>query len=504
MTYTPKVPRQSDDSVHVHRDKLTPATATRYAKYSSAFRQWCETQGRCPLPANGDTVVNYLHHAIAEGAPWSATKDIRWAIRRMHRDNGVPDPTQTPYFKKRYKDFETRMRSSGIAPKPEEGKRTKKSEKRTARDMAPDAVGALADRTGCTLMEAACEIAFENAPDARRNTYTNSCIRFGRWCQEKQLRPYPAKVGTVASYARALAQSGRAESTIRTDLTGIRSVHDRTGFPELTMSPDLRAASRAAQELARQNKASRAKDEQPNADSCATNDVSSADPRGLGWAQVQALVAACPKTPVGLRNRALILTGYLTAANRAALAGMTVGDVSDLTTVRVRDRTIALDLERVVDIAVADALLDWLTCPDGPEGGNEAAPLFPSLPPGQCRRDRALKPRDVNEVVGRLAAAAGIEGRITGRSLREGRLLDAARAGATLAEIKTIGGLVDDQSGLRILAREHALRTSENDVADADDRLTPPPSRLDTSHVNGTAIRVVWGSMPEDGEAMAA
>lgn len=48
----------------------------------------------------------------------------------------------------------------------------------------------------------------------------------------------------------------------------------------------------------------------------------------------------------------------LTAANPEALAGMAVGDVSDLTTLRVRDRTIALDLDRAIDAAVADALLD--------------------------------------------------------------------------------------------------------------------------------------------------
>jgi hypothetical protein len=106
--------------------------------------------------------------------------------------------------------------------------------------------------------------------------------------------------------------------------------------------------------------------------------------------------------------------------------------------------------------------------------------------------------------VARLAAAAGIDGRITGRSLREGRLLDAARAGATLAEIKTIGGLIDDQSGLRILARERDLRSGENDVAGTDDRRAPPPSRPDTSHVHGTTIRVVWGSIPETDEAKAA
>ena len=104
----------------------------------------------------------------------------------------------------------------------------------------------------------------------------------------------------------------------------------------------------------------------------------------------------------------------------------------------------------------------------------------------------------------RLAAAAGIDGRITVRSLREGRLLDAARAGATLAEIKSLGGLLDDQSGLRILARERELRTGETDVAGPDEPLAPVPARPHTARVHGTTIRVVWGAVPGADEAEAA
>jgi hypothetical protein len=59
MTDTPRVPRQSDDSVHVNRDKLAPATDKRYASCCSACRKWGETHGLCARPD---------HQAAAEAA----------------------------------------------------------------------------------------------------------------------------------------------------------------------------------------------------------------------------------------------------------------------------------------------------------------------------------------------------------------------------------------------------------------------------------------------------
>jgi site-specific recombinase XerD len=56
--------------------------------------------------------------------------------------------------------------------------------------------------------------------------------------------------------------------------------------------------------------------------------VSPSPPRGLSGEQVQKLLAAVPKTPVGLRDRAIILTLVLTGRRRAEVLGMKAGDLS--------------------------------------------------------------------------------------------------------------------------------------------------------------------------------
>ncbi len=56
--------------------------------------------------------------------------------------------------------------------------------------------------------------------------------------------------------------------------------------------------------------------------------VSPSPPRGLSAEQVQKLLAIIPNTPVGLRDRAIILTLVLTGRRRAEVLGMKAGDLT--------------------------------------------------------------------------------------------------------------------------------------------------------------------------------
>ncbi len=56
--------------------------------------------------------------------------------------------------------------------------------------------------------------------------------------------------------------------------------------------------------------------------------VSVAPPRGLGGDHIRQLLAAIPDTPVGLRDRAIVLTLVLTGRRRQEVLNMTVGDLS--------------------------------------------------------------------------------------------------------------------------------------------------------------------------------
>ena len=52
-----------------------------------------------------------------------------------------------------------------------------------------------------------------------------------------------------------------------------------------------------------------------------------APPRGLAAPEIQKLLAAIPETPVGLRDRAIILTLTLTGRRRSEVLGLKVGDL---------------------------------------------------------------------------------------------------------------------------------------------------------------------------------
>ena len=51
-------------------------------------------------------------------------------------------------------------------------------------------------------------------------------------------------------------------------------------------------------------------------------------PRGLGADGIRRLLAVVPNTPVGLRDRAIILTLTFTGRRRAEVMGLTAGSIS--------------------------------------------------------------------------------------------------------------------------------------------------------------------------------
>jgi integrase/recombinase XerC len=56
--------------------------------------------------------------------------------------------------------------------------------------------------------------------------------------------------------------------------------------------------------------------------------VSVGMPRGLSSEQVQRLLSVIPNTPVGLRDRAIILTLVFTSRRRAEVFGLRAGDLA--------------------------------------------------------------------------------------------------------------------------------------------------------------------------------
>jgi site-specific recombinase XerC len=84
-------------------------------------------------------------------------------------------------------------------------------------------------------------------------------------------------------------------------------------------------------------------------------------PRGLSADQIRRLLAVVPSTPVGLRDRAIILTLVMTGRRRAEVLGMTAGSIS------VEDRVFytyrgkgGKTVKRELPQPAYDAITGWL------------------------------------------------------------------------------------------------------------------------------------------------
>ena len=71
--------------------------------------------------------------------------------------------------------------------------------------------------------------------------------------------------------------------------------------------------------------------------------------------------------------------------------------------------------------------------------GLESGPLFRPIAQGDRVGPAALTPRSVRRIIKARAEAAGVEGRVSGHSLRVGSAQSLAAAGASLVEMQQAG-----------------------------------------------------------------
>lgn len=74
----------------------SPNTQRAYASAWRNWVSWCGPRGFHPLPADPQTVAAYLTDRAKEGLSVSTLDTARAAIRSMHRDSALNDPTANP------------------------------------------------------------------------------------------------------------------------------------------------------------------------------------------------------------------------------------------------------------------------------------------------------------------------------------------------------------------------------------------------------------------------
>lgn len=357
--------------------------------------------------------------------------------------------------------------------------------------VAPAAT--LAERSGVDVFRRAAR-----SPNTLA-AYRGDWARFAAWCEAAGVAALPAAGETLAAYladaATEASTVGRsvpyryAPATLARWVATINKAHDLAGARPPGRDPAVSETLAGIRRLRATPPARKAP---------------------LLLADLETILAAIPATgwpaaPGGIRNRALLVMGWVGAFRRAELVALRLGDIilhpEDGLHVLVRQsktdqaaqgRTYALPYARQPMLCAPCAwtrwsavLAAWEGADGGPggraglmravrttdaeqhicrqgsvpateAGGDPDAPAFRAVRANGTLGDKAINGHVLNEMVKRAAAAAGFDPeRIGGHSLRAGFVTQAFRSGADAHAIMRQTGHRDPKT-LEIYARESA------------------------------------------------
>ena len=163
--------------------------------------------------------------------------------------------------------------------------------------------------------------------------------------------------------------------------------------------------------------------------------------QGITFAEADAAAAAAAASGdvAGLRDAALIAVASDALLRVSEVAALDVADIaheddgSGRLTIRP-SRTDPAGGVLYLGAPTMRRVRDWLDI-----AGHVDGPLFRSLRLGGHVQARRLTPNVIRLIIRRQAAAAGIEGNVSGGSLRIGAAQSLADAGASLVELQTAG-----------------------------------------------------------------
>lgn len=294
-----------------------------------------------------------------------------------------------------------------------------------------------------TALLAARRYAEKSRADSTWRAYRSDWKRFLDWCNRAEVTALPATPQTVAMFIASEASRGLSPTTIKRRLSAIRIVHLGMEHPSPHDSIKVVEVLRG---IVRSNK----KPPTQKKPALETDILKMVD-------------AVEPETRVGLRNRAILLFGFMGAFRRSELAALNTWDLS------ADDRGVVVNIPRsktdqeqkgqkiaILSIEGSDycpvqALNDWLTVAEIEEG-----PIFRRMYRHDTVGEAALTPQSIAKIIKQHAELIGQDPKeYGGHSLRSGFLTSAARRRADLLKMA-------DQS------RHKSLETVRKYVRDED------------------------------------
>lgn len=176
------------------------------------------------------------------------------------------------------------------------------------------------------------------------------------------------------------------------------------------------------------------------------------------------MVAACPTTLIGLRDRALLAFGFAGAFRRSELLALEVEDLSEAGDgLRVLIRRSKTDqdaqgqeiaIPRGTHLCPVETLQAWLTA-----AAISAGPVFRPVNKGGRVGDGPLGDDGYIRALKRRAAAAGLDASaLAGHSLRAGFLTSAAEAGADVLKMAEVSRHISLDTLRRYVRRSNLFK----------------------------------------------
>jgi site-specific recombinase XerD len=276
--------------------------------------------------------------------------------------------------------------------------------------------------------------------DGTRRAYRSAWRSFETWCASLGREPLAADPDTIAMYVVRCADQGFAVSSIRVHLAAIRTAHLLAGLSLDLRHPRLAMVVEGV---------TRSKGVRPRRQ---------AAPAVPGVLRLMVAQRPSPDTPLGARDRAMLLVGFGAALRRSELVALTLDDVETIPGrgLRVLVRRSKTDQQgqgqaiavwanpAEPDFCPLAALDTWLahrrTASDldwtASASSRAERPLFCAVTKAGKLTGTPLSDKAVARLVKQAAADAGLDPeRYSGHSLRAGLATAAGDAGAGLAEL---------------------------------------------------------------------
>ena len=262
--------------------------------------------------------------------------------------------------------------------------------------------------------------------------YRSDWAEFTTWCTTTNTTALPAEAAAITGYLTTLAERGAKVGTMSRRLSAIKFAHTVHDLPD----PTTNARILAVWEGIRRTHTTPPEQAAPLMPPLLF-DVLDACPVTRTWT-----APGRPPEPdlAGLRDRALLLVGFVTALRRSELAAVDVAHLSDhpnglvLSITRSKTNPTGEQAELVVAPhgthparSPVTALHAWLAAADVTDG-----PVFRPVSKGNRPLPRRLHPESINTLVQNAVARAGINPHpYSAHSLRAGFVTHAHLRGAS-------------------------------------------------------------------------